>query len=207
MCCVCLCLAACSGQITPPKYSSGAVGLGVSTMGVTVEPSVRFSDNTGGRALMATGQLDANRTIDGISYNADLTVGGVGVMGDYFPGNGPLRLSGGVLRHSLSLDGRATGTQQVGGTTYANVDLTSRVTPKNDFLPMAAIGIAKQVSEDFSISVDVGAIYVGEYSVTASDQTGTISASDLQSEVSAMEDELNQTPIVPYIRIGGAIHW
>ena len=200
-------LSACGGQFQMPDYSAGSLDFGVSTMGVTVEPSLKFNNNTGARVLIAHGSMDGEQTIDGITYNADLTVGGVGVLGDYYPGGGNLRLSGGLLRQNINLDGRAAGTAEVGNNTYTGVDLVTNVTPANSVLPMASIGVAHQLTDRFSLSADLGAIYVGNYSVSATDNTNTISSADIQNEVQAMEDELNSSPIVPYIRLGGVLRW
>ena len=200
-------LAACSGQMPSHSEAEGSLGVGVSTLGLTVEPSLRLSEQAGLRMLAASGNLDANETVDGIDYDGSLHVGGVGVMGDYYPTGGSMRVSGGLLKHSMELTGRALGTVEVGGTTYPAIDVTSTVEPTNSVLPMVSVGYEQAVTDNFSLSADVGAIFVGEYSVSLTDATSTVSAADIAAETANAEDELNDMPVVPYIRIGGAFRW
>ncbi|MGB0438557.1 MAG: hypothetical protein ACPGFC_00460 [Paracoccaceae bacterium] len=84
------------------------IGLGVSTFGPTLEGSVRFNDRLGARGLWAGYKTSGSERVDGIDYDADVSLGGVGLLVDYYPFESGLRVSGGYFISSTDFAGSAT---------------------------------------------------------------------------------------------------
>jgi len=200
-------LTACSGEKFASMSQPYKVGVGVSSLGLVVEPSRRIGSQTAVRLPIAFGSAQTTADIDGINYDVDGSVGGVGLMGDYYPGAGAFRVSGGLFKQNLELNGRATGNVQVGSNAYVGVDLRTTGKPDNAIAPMVSIGFDGEVGQGWSVSTDVGAMYVGGFSVVAVDEAGTVSTTDLDAEVAAINSELNDVSIVPFISIGASYRW
>lgn len=205
--CALMGLAACNGQSMRQSDQPVTVGAGISTMGLYVEPSIQTGPKTSVRIPMAFGNGDFAQTIDGIDYDVSGRVGGIGILADYYPAAGSLRLSGGLFRSSLKADGRATGTVDVGGTTYTGVDIRSSAGPSQKIAPMVSVGYEGQLASGWGLSTDLGVMYTGGFEVAIDDVTGTASQADLDAEVSAVNDELSDYTVLPFFKVGATYRW
>ena len=110
-----------------------------------------------------------NLTVEGIDYDVSASTGGVGVLGDYYPTGGGLRVSGGLFKSNIGSSGRATGTVDVGSGTYAGVDLRTEVETERSIAPMVAVGYDGQIGAGWGLSADLGAIYTGGFKTSITD--------------------------------------
>ncbi len=205
--CVLTGLSACSGQSARDADQPVTIGAGISTMGIVVEPSVQTGPKTAVRIPLAFGNANFSQTVDGIDYDVTGRVGGIGVLADYYPAAGALRLSGGLFRSSLNADGRATGTVEVGGTTYGGVDIRTNGRPSQRIAPMVSVGYDGHLASGWGISTDIGVMYTGGFEVSIDDVTGTASQADLDAEVNAVNDELSDYKVLPFIKLGATYRW
>ncbi len=200
-------LTACTAQTTPNKSTNASVEVGVSTLGLMVEPTWPTGPNSAVRLPLAFGKLEADRTIDGIDYNVSADLGGAGVLADYYPGGGAFRVSGGLFKSSLGIDGRATGEVEVGANLYTGVDMVVSGSPDTSISPMVSVGFEAQVGAGWGISADLGLVYTGGFTVTAEDRSGIVSQADLDAEVGAINDDAADLNILPFAKIGATYRW
>ncbi|PWR03911.1 hypothetical protein DKT77_04150 [Meridianimarinicoccus roseus] len=179
----------------------GEVGvtLGVSTLGPTVEGSYRISDRLGVRVPVGYLGTDLDESEDGIDYDLDLTIGGVGLLADYYPGLGGLRVSGGAFLGQYEADGGGRGSGRIGGTDYTNVDMALDVHARNRVMPALSLGYDGTLGRRWLLSADLGAMYTGGFDVNLTDRTGQVSQSDLDAEISDLESDIPD--FLPYVKL------
>ncbi len=108
--------------------------------------------------------------------------------------------SGGVaLRYGAGLS--ATGDITINGNTVNNVDISGSVTPNNRFAPIVAIDYEKTFRNNWGISADLGAMYTGGFSLTATDNSGQIPQANLDSELAGTIARLGEIAILPFAKI------
>jgi len=200
-------LTACGAQNSRNATQPVTIGVGVGTMGLVVEPSVKTGEQTALRMPIGIGNANTSTTVDGIDYDVSASVGGVGLMADYYPSEGPFRVSGGVFRTNLEATGRATGNVEVGANSYVGVDVTTVGKPKRSFAPAVSVGFDSHVGSGWGFSSDVGVMYVGGFSATATDASGTVSQADLDAEVNAINDEIDDISVLPFLKFGATYRW
>lgn len=194
---------ACAVQAADP--GDVTVGLGVSTLGATVEGAYRISETLGARVPVGYLGTSFSDTDDGLDFDLDLNLGGVGLLGDYYPGGGGFRLSGGVFYNAVKAEGSARGDGNVGDTFYTGVDLDVDVEPKNRFMPALAIGYDAEIGSRWVISGDLGAMYTGGFKASVRDRTGQVSQADIDDEIGDIED--GRADFYPYIKLGVAFRF
>ncbi len=189
--------AAATGAVAQSAGDFG-LGLGVSTLGPTVEGTYRVNDRFGLRVPAGYFAADFDGTEDGVDYDADVELGGIGLLGDFFPGAGGLRLSAGAIYSLYSVDGRGRGSGTVGNTEYTDVDLRFDGDPRNEILPTAAIGYDGRIGQRWTLSADLGAMFTGGYDITLRDASGRVSQDDIEAEIGDIEDDLPD--VIPYLK-------
>ncbi len=200
-------LGACGSDIGVDPDQPFSIGAGVGTMGAVIEPSLRTGPRSGVRIPIGLGSLSGSRTIDGIEYDVDTPLGGVGLIADYYPAANGFRISGGLFKSSFEIDGRATGMVEVGQNTYAGVDLRANIKPSLSVSPVIAVGYEGALGAGWRISTDVGVLYTGGLDGTASEVNGIVPQADLDAEISAINAELSSQNILPYIKFGATYNW
>ncbi len=147
-------------------------GLGVSTLGGTLEGAYRFNDTWAIRGVLSGG-LNANgtQTVSGVTYNTTGQLGGFALLGDYYTGNTGFRVSGGAFVSNTSFAGSTTASLAnpitIGNTTLTGGQTASAtVAFQRKVSPMATIGYDWNVGRRFTISGEVGAIAMGGLNVT-----------------------------------------
>ncbi|MEL6598838.1 MAG: hypothetical protein AAGK98_05910 [Pseudomonadota bacterium] len=188
------------------------VAVGAGTMGAVIEPQVRFNEYFGIRAPIGFGQYDFEFSDSELTYDSSLTLGGAGVLADFFPLQGGLRLSGGVIATNEEIDVTARADDIVlDGITYGTVEIDGKVSPDQPIQPVVALGYSSNTSI-ISLDVDVGLRFSGSWTATldnASTGVGVDQVSDetLRNEERAIEDEFNRYQVTPFIKIGGRLRF
>ena len=200
-------LTACGAQHSRDATQPVTIGVGAGTMGLVVEPAIKTGHRTALRIPIGFGSANTSTSVDGIDYDVSASVGGVGVLADYYPSAGSFRVSGGLFKTNLEATGRATGTVEVGANTYAGVDVTTTGKPKNAVAPVISVGFDGHLGSGWGISSDLGVMYVGGFSATASDATGLVSQADLDAEMTAVNDELGDISVLPFVKFGATYRW
>lgn len=210
---VATCLAVCSPALADGPHdpqSRFAFGVGVSTLGIVVEGSLKVAPTFVMRLNGNWADYDYDTTVDANRFNGSATVWGAGLIGDWHPFQNGFRLSGGVRYHNAAFTGRISGEDiTVNGTTYTAAEygtLVAKVENGNQIAPYLGLGwdSAHFTGSNFTFSVELGAMYVGSPKATlraTNDVPGL--NDDLDAELRKIKDEYAKFGQVwPVIAIG-----
>jgi len=172
-------------------------GLGLSTMGGTLEGAYRFNDRFAVRGVVAGGvNGNTTDTADGVQYNVSGTLGGFALMGDYYTGNSGFRVSGGAFLSNTSLSGNAVASLgnpiDIGLTTLnagerADVDIEFN----NRVSPILTVGYDWNIGRNFTLSGEIGAIAMGGLNASVSTNVA-VPAADLARETRNIQNAAAQ---------------
>lgn len=171
--------------------------VGVSTLGYTVEPAYRLSDQWGLRMPIATGSYEFSGKIGDRNFESRLKSGAAGLLADYRPFAGGLRLSGGLIhtdyRASIMSDEFIYKGEP--SQVYANIEQKDKVSP------MLALGYDARVGPA-TISAAAGGIFTSGFKVSGG-QTGTlVDPVDVEAELSKIRKETKDIKSIPYLSVG-----
>ena len=175
------------------------VGLGATSLGVTLESRYIMSENFSIRGIYAGGLSQSfNETQDSVDYSIKGNVGGFALLADYHPTGGSFVISSGIFSSATSIDLRATVTNQTFGNS-ANVtgSLSGKAKFKNKTVPMLLLGYKERASP-LDIKGDIGAIFTGGFSLSASSSDG-IAQADIDAELADTASEMNKVNYYPFI--------
>lgn len=196
----------------PAAAAEFGVGVKLSTYGFGAEFGVGFTDWFTLRASATTGSVSGDYDEDDIAYNANLDVGGYGLLADFFPMKGTFRLTAGLLSNRNGIDLRAVPTSDIdiGGGTYtpAEVGTLSGNVDFDSTVPYFGVGWGN-VAEGrrFGFLVDLGFILQGSGKVGLSTSTGLVPQSDLDAEAAIIEDDISDFDFWPVLSFGLAIRF
>ena len=173
-----------------------AIGVGISTLGITAELSYRVIGNLVVRLNGNWADLGYDQAVEGNTFNGTARVQGAGLIADWHPFANGFRLSGGARYHDAVFSGTFSGSDvELNGQTYTAAQygtLTARVENEAKFAPYAGIGWdSSHFSESgFSIGVEAGVLFVGEQKATlTSSKTVAGLQADLDAEVSKVKSD------------------
>lgn len=203
------------------------VGVGVhgSTLGLGVNAGLDVSETFAARALINALGLDYEETESGNEFTGDLNLQSFGLVADWHPGAGGLRLTGGVFVNNNEVSAVATGNDvDIGGNSYRG-----RLDVLLDFerlAPYLAVGwtSGRIGAPGLSFSVDAGLLYQRSPRLSGSGTAGdclfSVSSNgnatvrgcsesfaatlegDLESEHMDLVDELESFKWYPVLSIG-----
>ena len=187
------------------------VGLGLSTMGATLEGAYRLNQSFTLRGVIAGG-LNANgtRTIDGVSYNTTGQLGGVALLADYYTGDTGFRISAGAFMSNTNLRGSTTASAAnpitIGNTTLTGGETANASVAFNRKIsPMLTVGYDWDIGRTFTLSGEVGAIAMGGLDVRLNAPAAP--AADVAREVQNINNELSAFGVFPYVAITGTFRF
>lgn len=190
-------------------------GLGVSTMGGTLEGAYRINQNWAVRGVVAGGINTktlggGTQTIDGVTYNINGQLGGFALLGDYYTGGTGFRISGGAFVSNTSFSGStqasAANTITIGNTTLSSGETVSTsIEFKNKVSPMATVGYDWNIGRNFTLSGEIGAIAMGGLNVNVTAPAAP--AADVARETQNIRDELSGYGVYPYVAITAAFRF
>ena len=204
------------------------LGLHGSTLGLGANAEFDLSENFSVRAMFSQLGLDYDETESGNEYTGDLDLQSIGLLADWRPLPGGLRVTGGVFlnNNEVNATARATSTEDnldIGGTDYANASINMLL----DFEPIApylGVGWSSGYGRSgLGFAVDAGLLYqraprisgsgiAGDCSFRVSDGgTATVTGtcddpdglmSDLEMEHSDLTDEIEDFIWYPVLSLG-----
>ncbi len=188
-----------SAEVHPAPFT---LSVGESVLGHTIEAGYRFNSRFGVRGLYGNGDLSVDTNIEGNTYDGDVSLGGFGLIFDYYTSGNTFRLSAGAVTLDHRLTASSTGTTVVNGTTYTaplNLDASFDQT----LAPMISLGIETPIlNSRFVFTGDLGVVYTGGATASANDPTNTIAQSDIDAELRDINNGLDDLPIAPFIKLG-----
>lgn len=196
-----------SAQSTRP-YGGVALGVTAGTLGIGLEASVKTADWLVLRANGSGFKYDTSQTVDGNAFDFKTSLVSAGLIADFHPFSGGFRLSLGGRYHDMKLSGSAKidGTISIGDHDYTAAQigkLTGTITGEK-FAPYIGLGYdsAHDNQGPFSLSLDVGALYLGEPSAKLStDQTVAGLDADLRKEEADINKSINAFGFYPVVQL------
>ncbi|MDH2327647.1 hypothetical protein QCN27_12305 [Cereibacter sp. SYSU M97828] len=175
-----------------------SIGGGISTLGATLEPSLRLGDRWALRAPFGTGSIGLDDTSNGRDYSGDLDARGIGIMGDYYPfAASGFRLSAGVFLTDYSVDLKTDAVEFEGITS----DVTARVRQRQNLMPALAVGYGGSVGRNGTISVTAGGLFGDGFDVSARESSGSVPQELVDAEIEDIRGDLGDLDIIPYLQL------
>lgn len=198
----CVSVAFSSAAGAEPVQAPFTLGVGESVLGHTFEAGYRFNNRFGIRGLYGDGSLSVDSNIEGNDYTGDVSLGGFGLIFDYYTAGNTFRLSAGAVTLDHRFEGSTMGNITLNGTTYSSpFELSAEF--DQTLAPMIALGVQTPIRNSrLMFTGDLGLVYTGGASATGSDPTNTIPQSDIDAEISDINDTLDDLPIAPFLKIG-----
>lgn len=162
---------------------------GVGTLGVSVKGGYRWSQDMGVSGLVSGFAYSRDVTYAGVPGTAKTSLFDMGLLLDYYPLGGDLRVSGGV-RYSQD---KVTGNVTDSGTT---VGYTLKA---NSIQPYLGVGYSLPVSDRMAVDLDLGAYYRGTTTVTTNT---SFSNSNIDAALNKAKSDANDYPVYPVAQVG-----
>lgn len=149
-----------------------AIGIGISTLGITGEISVKAFSSIVVRANGNWASASYKPKLTDAEVDGSLRIAGAGLIGDWHPFENGFRLSGGARWHQAKFSGDASGQDvKLNGVTYTTAQygkLHGEIEPGSSVAPYIGIGWDSSHFSDsrFNIGLDIGAMYLGTPSAT-----------------------------------------
>lgn len=188
------------------------VGVKAGTYGFGAEFGVGFADWVTLRG--AYDWLEYSRTYDeaGVDYDGELTLGGYGVLVDFFPMRGSFRLTAGFLANRNGVDLEATPSQpeEIGATTYTPAEIGTILgdVEFDESVPYLGIGWGNVAGgKRLGFLCDLGIIHQGSGNVTLRSSRNVVTSSDLEQESEEIEKDIEDYRYWPVVSFGLAIRF
>ncbi len=202
-----------SGSTVARDYG---MGVRAGTQGVGVEGAVKFKSWFTLRGGLYRGSVSGDFEEGDLDYDGELTVGGAGLMADFFPMRGKFRLTAGMFSNDNEIELDATPTTQIeiGDNPY-EVDDIGRLDGQVEFdssAPYLGIGWGNVADGRgrFGFVFDVGALFQGSPEVslvrTSTDPIPGIDE-DIEAELQEIEDDVEDFEFWPVVSFGLAIRF
>lgn len=201
------------GLLLAVDGASAQVGVAgrIGTLGIGAEAAIGLSDRIVIRGGMGLSQLEANTTFDGVSVILTLPESWYNVGIDLYL-NGAFRIGGGILfkPDDPTITGAFEDEVEIGGRTFTSAEigtLTGQVLSE-DRAAYVLIGFGKHTSSGIGLSLDVGAAFLGNPSVTLAAEGGTFPDqaeldARLELEAQAFEEDMKAyLKIWPILSLG-----
>ncbi len=185
----------------PLAMAQSGLSLGASSLGATLEAQLRLGPSFGLRGIAGYGEADFQRDYNGAPLIGTARVGGIGVLADLYLGGGA-RLSAGAIVPKFGADFAISGAITVNGAAFNNVNITGSMDSIWQYAPVAALGYQRDFGRNWGMSADIGAIYTGGFSISASDSSGQISEQDLAAELADSNARLGHISVLPFVKLG-----
>ncbi len=175
------------------------VGIGLSSLGANVEAAYRLDATYRVRGVVMGGvDVDYDEANEDGDFSGNLTLGGVALLGDFYPLQTGWRVSGGLLMSKAELT--ATGTANLQDAT--NVDTAVAVRFARDIAPMITTGYDISFDDGWSLNTEAGVIFTGGIDVTyTADDPSLQDQLDNDPDLQNVVDDASAIPIYPYASV------
>jgi hypothetical protein len=200
-----------------PTYQSGnqmvSVTPSIGTLGYGLEASYKLRSDLSVRGAYRTMGYDTDFEIEGEDFAVGLDATTAGIMFDHHPFGSAFRISGGILnnRSEANLNGSYNGSFTFNGNTYTDPNPTV-VTGRVSFpsvAPAVTFGWDKKIGDNFAMSAEFGAMYIGRGSIDLTATGGAANQpsfqNELENERARLEDQLQDYRFYPIMQFGASL--
>lgn len=186
---------------SPLSLADTSLGLRVGTLGGGVELAHAFTETLGFRVSANGLHYNTTETFESVTYDSRLKLESGQLLLDWFPFSNNFRVSAGAMYNGnkFTLEGKpsAGGTFTINGTTYSSANVGS-LNGTVDFMkaaPYIGLGYGRPIGKGLSLIADLGVLFQGSprstLSVTCGTATSVTTCSQIQNDVSAERNKLN----------------
>ena len=196
------------GAATEARAQAGEIYGHVGTEGLGIGYSHSISPQAGVRVEANYGRFSRKIETDGVEYDARIRLGGIGVIGDWFPADNGFRLSGGLTWNDKK--GSGTGRSEaesvtLNGQTYSLVGEELRGSIKfPTVMPYLGIGWGHQgATRGWGFTADLGVLF-GKPKARLSATPGLQqqAGDDIEAERRELQREANKFKVYPILKVG-----
>ncbi len=196
-CAVCA-LALSATAVTAQETGSTSIGFGFSSLGANLEAQYKVNPSYAVRGVFMGGiSADYEESDEDGDYDGSIDLGGVAVMGDFYPTQGGWRISGGLLFSNNELS--ATGTVDVAGT-----DEAATITAKfeNEISPIVTTGYEWAFADGWKFTPEAGIIFNGGIDLQF-DATNPLAQDDIDNDPDLQDarDDASDIVVLPYVAL------
>jgi len=191
-----------------------SVGVGVSTMGITVTPEARLSDRVGIRLPVGYFTIDDSFDVEGNDVDGEATSAQGALLVDYYPGGGRFRLSAGLSFGGYQVDASGTDltvTDTATGLDYTvNGDYSARIEQNSNLAPMLSLGFASRADSRVRLSFDIGAKFTRyglSVDTTQLEADPNFDRTDIDQLIADFNEDADDYPVTPYLQFSVAVRF
>lgn len=188
-----------SSELDPVSTQEIVVGFGVSTLGANIETAYRINPSYQVRGILMGGiDADFEETDEDGDFSGNVTLGGVALMGDFYPLQSGWRVSGGLFLSNTELTG--TGTAEVDGGLTVDADVDARFA--GDITPIVTTGYDLGLGRGWSLNTEAGVIFTGGIDVTyTADDPALQDELDNDAELQEIVEDASNIKLYPYASV------
>ncbi|MDX8350400.1 hypothetical protein SLH49_20620 [Cognatiyoonia sp. IB215446] len=188
-----------SSVLDPASTQEVVVAFGVSTLGANIETAYRINPNYQVRGILMGGiDADFEETDEDGDFSGNVTLGGVALMGDFYPLQSGWRVSGGLLLSNTELSG--SGTAEVEGAGRVEADVSAQFS--GDINPMLTTGYDLGLGRGWSLNTEAGVIFTGGIDVTyTADDPALQDELDSDPELQEIVEDASDIAVYPYASV------
>ena len=182
--------------------------LGTEGMGIGFSRSI--SPSAGIRIEGNYGRITRELETDGVRYDAKIKLGGIGVIGDWFPSPGGFRLSAGLAWNDKKGSGTGRSSADsvtINGNTYSLRDEELRGRVKfPTFMPYLGVGYGHHdAGPGWNFTADFGVMFgKPKASLTATPGLAAQAGDDIEVERRELQHEADKFKVFPILKLGAS---
>ncbi|WP_411891299.1 hypothetical protein [Yoonia sp. SDW83-1] len=190
-------LALCANAASAQDAGDISAGVGFSSLGGNLEAAYRIDPSFGVRGVFIGGIDESyEETDDEGTFAGSIELGGLAIMGDYYPNQGDWRISGGLLFSNNEIKASGEVELEDGGTPEAELSVKF----ENEIAPMITTGYEWGFADGWTLTPEAGLILTGglalDYTATAS---GAQDAIDDDPDVQDAKSDAEDIVVLPYL--------
>jgi hypothetical protein len=205
---VLLSITAAAAETDSDTSGETAFGIRASTQGAGIEVSRKLGKSTALRVGLNYTNIDFTSNQAGIEYQADFEFKSANLFLDYYPRNGPFRLTGGLVidQNKASVTALPGLSYTIGDITFteAEVGTLEGSVSFSDVTPYVGIGIGNPFrGGKWTFTLEAGAYLINPQAVLTS-TGGTLSndpalLAEIEREVTDLNNDMDSLPVWPVI--------
>jgi hypothetical protein len=202
-----MCAASASAQDTV-RYGGVALGVTAGTLGLGIEGSIKATDWLVLRSNVSGYTLNKTQTVSGNSFTLSPTVLTAGLIADLHLFSNGFRLSAGGRLHDSKWSGSGATDVTLGDHRYRYADIgkLNVAVVGNKAAPYLGLGYdsAHYKEGAFSLSIDLGALYIGEPKSSLSTEKSIAGLDvDLRKEETKIDNKISGFGFYPVVQVAG----
>ncbi|WP_341367324.1 hypothetical protein [Yoonia sp. BS5-3] len=195
------CVAAiCANAATAQEAGDVSVALGVSTLGANIEAAYQIDPTYRVRGALIGGiDFDYEESDDEADFEGSIELGGLALIGDFYPLQNGWRVSGGLLFSNSELS--ATGTADIEG--LGEEDVTISAAFVNDIAPMITTGYDANFGDSgWAFNTEAGLIFTGGIDLSFdADNAAVQDQVDDDPDVQEAQSDAEDITLYPYVSL------